>query len=224
MADHSGHRKRLRERFVNEGLANFPEHTALELLLTYAIPRRDVNELAHDLIDRFGSISGVMDAPIDQLTKVPGIGHDTAVLLNLIPQLGSRYMISRTNHSNIISSTDAAGKFLLPRFFGETEEVVYVVAMDGKGKVLDCRMLFRGSVNSAAISIRKVVEMAISTGCSSMILAHNHTSGVAVPSQEDRDTTNLVRTALATIGVALADHIIVADGEYVSMAESGLLR
>lgn len=223
MADHSGHRKRLRDRFINEGLANFPEHTVLELLLTYAIPRKDVNELAHDLIDRFGSLAAVLDADPEQLTKVPGIGRDSAVLLNLIPQLGSRYMLSRNDCTNIITSTSSAGQFILPRFFGETEEVVYVMAMDGKGKVLDCRMLFRGSVNSAAVSVRKVVEVAINTGCSSMIMAHNHTSGVAVPSKEDQDTTKLVSTALATIGVVLADHIIVADGDYISMAESGLM-
>lgn len=132
-------------------------------------------------------------------------------------------MLSRTDCTNIIGSTEAAGRFLLPRFFGETEEVVYVLALDGKGKVLDCRMLFRGSVNSAAVSVRKVMEVAINTGCSSIILAHNHTSGVAVPSQEDRATTKLVSTALATVGVTLVDHIIVADGDYISMAESGLV-
>jgi DNA repair protein RadC len=108
-----------------------------------------------------------------------------------------------------------------PRFFAQREEVVYIVCLDAKCKVLNCRLLFRGSVNSAQISIRKIVETALIFNSTSVIIAHNHTSGIAVPSIDDENTTRKIREALASVDIDLADHIVVADDEFVSMADNG---
>ena len=220
---HDGHRDRLRNRFIEYGLESFDEHTALELLLFYAKVRGDVNPLAHQLINRFGSISGVMDAPLEDLLKVDGIGKNTAVLLKLIPQLGQRYMVSKSSTDCILNTSQTAGQYLVPRFFGEKDEVVYMVCMDAKYKVLNCRLLFRGSVNTANISLRRIVENALNSNASNVIIAHNHTSGIAIPSNEDVDVTKRIIQALSAVDITLTDHIVVADDDFVSMADSKLI-
>jgi len=220
---HDGHRARVKRRFLEHGLDNFDEHTVLELLLFYALPQRDVNPLAHTLIDRFGSLANVLDAPPEELTKVPGVGENAAALINLIPQISRRYLMSRAEFDNILDSTQKAGEFIVPRFCGERDEVVYLVCMDAKYKVLCCRLLFRGSVNSASVSVRKVMEQALAAGSSNVILAHNHTSGIALPSREDLETTDRIRDALESVDIHLVDHIIVADDDFVSLADTGRL-
>ncbi|HHT16771.1 MAG TPA: DNA repair protein RadC [Papillibacter sp.] len=224
MSVHKGHRERMKRRFLEHGIESFEEHHVLELLLFYALPRVDVNPLAHNLINRFGSLAAVFDAPIDELIKVDGVGRNTATLIKLMPQVARRYMISRASLSDILDTTEKAGRYLLPRFFGERDEVVYLVSLDAKCKVLNCRLMFRGSVNSASVSIRKIVETALSFNATSVILAHNHTSGIALPSREDQMTTRRVEAALKAVDIVLADHIIVADEDFVSLADSGFFR
>jgi len=224
MSVHDGHRERLKEQFSEHGLGAMPDHNVLELLLFYAIPRGDVNPLAHDLVDRFGSLAAVFDAPIEKLMSVPGVGENTARLIKLIPQVSRRYLISRAKYDGILSSPAAAGRYLLPYFYAERDEVVYLVCLDGKRQVLACRCLFRGSVNSANVSVRKLVETALSCNAASVILAHNHPSGIAVPSREDEATTRRIMAALDAVEIELADHIVVADDDFVSMADSGFFK
>lgn len=221
---HDGHRARLKKRFLNHGLDNFDDHNALELLLFHSVPRRDTNELAHALIDRFGSLSEVFDAPVEELMKVSGIGEASALLIKLVPQMSRRYLISRTAPDKILSSTRKAGEYITPYFFGERDEVVYMVCLDAKFKVIACRMLARGSVNSANINVRKVVETALSFNSTSVILAHNHTSGIAFPSNEDKATTRRVLDALRAVDINLSDHIIVADDDFFSFADHDFLK
>ena len=224
MGVHDGHRARLKEQFSEHGLAALPDHGVLELLLFYAIPRGDVNPLAHTLIDRFGTLAAVFDAPEEELRSVPGIGENAARLIKLIPQVSRRYLISRTKYDGVLASPAAAGRYLLPYFYAERDEVVYLVCLDAKRQVLACRRLFRGSVNSANVSIRKLVETALLCNAASVILAHNHPSGIAVPSREDEATTRRIMAALDAVEIELADHIVVADDDFVSMAESGFFR
>ena len=221
---HEGHRKRLRERFLSEGLDGFAEHNVLELLLFYALPQGDTNELAHQLIDRFGSLAGVLDASPTDLCQVGHVGMYTASLLSLMPSLFRRYKLSGISRDDCLNTTEKAGEYLLPLFTGLKNEVVYLVCLDAKCKPLCCRMLFEGTVNVAQINTRKTVELALTFNASSVILAHNHLSGVALPSAEDEATTLHVQTALEAVGVKLADHIIVADEDFVSLAQSGLIR
>jgi len=214
----------MKRRFLEHGLESFEDHHVLEILLFYALPRVDVNPLAHNLLKQFGSLAAVFDAPLDELEKVEGIGRNAATLIKLIPQVARRYMISRASLSDILDSSEKAGRYLLPRFFGERDEVVYLVCLDAKCKVLNCRLMFRGSVNSASVSIRKIVETALSFNATSVILAHNHTSGIALPSREDQITTRRIEEALRAVDITLADHIIVADDDFVSLADSGFFH
>ena len=224
MSVHDGHRVRMKNRFLEHGLDSFDDHNVLELLLFYAIPRGDVNPLAHELVTRFGSLSAVFDAPLDELMKVPGIGENTALLIKLIPQMSRRYMISRTRNDNILNSTEKAGNYLMQFFYAERDEVVYMACLDAKCKVINCKLIFRGSVNSANISVRKLVENALLYNATSVIIAHNHTSGIALPSQEDISTTRKIEDALRAVDIILNDHIIVADDDYVSLADNGILK
>ncbi len=219
---HSGHRDRLRRQFERAGIDSLSDVQVIELLLFYAIPRRDTNPIAHRLLDRFGSLSGVFEAPIAELCQIEGVGKNAAMLLSLVPQSARRYLIDRARVETVLDTTEKAGRYLLPFFHGERDEVVYLLCLDAKCKVLDCRLLFRGSVNTAGVSVRKIVEAALAYNATSVVLAHNHTSGIALPSAEDEQTTRRLRAALDAVGILLADHIVIADDDFVSMADNGL--
>ena len=221
---HKGHRERLKLRFLESGLDSFTDVQALELLLFYAIPQKDTNPIAHALLERFGSLSQVLDAPLEALKKVPGISDHAATLLRLATELARFYQVDTARRTEVLTSLDACGAYLVPRFFGRKVETVFLLCLDAKCKVLCCREIGEGSVNAASISVRKVVEAALSANATTVVLAHNHPSGIASPSHEDYAATDRARNALETIGVALADHIIVADGDFVSLAESGYLE
>lgn len=224
MGVHDDHRSRVKRRFTEHGIEPFDDHQLLELLLFYAIPRRDTNPIAHALISRFGSLAAVFDAPIKELCSVEGIGENTAVLIKLIPSAGRRYMMSRTSIDRILDTTEKAGEFLLPQFYGYNEEVVFLLCMDAKCKVLSCRLVARGNVNSASVSARKIVEIALAANASGVILAHNHTSGIALPSKEDEVTTRRIKAALDAVDTLLIDHIIVADDDFISMSDCGFFN
>lgn len=222
MSIHDGHRQRLKDRFREEGLDNFEEHQALELLLFYCIPRLDTNPIAHALIDRFGSFSGVMDATVEELEKVPGIGSGAATFLSLMAQSWRYYQVNHAMRKDVILPTvNECGKYLIPYFSGKRNETVYLLCLDAKCKMLCCKEIGEGSVNSAAVPIRKIVEIALGANASSVILSHNHPSGLALPSDEDIATTRRLATALDAVEITLADHIIVADDDFVSLAQSG---
>ncbi len=218
---HKGHRERLKQRFLEDGLDNFTDIQVLELLLFYAIPQRDTNPIAHALLNHFGSLSGVLDADVAELKKVPGISDHSATLLALVTELCRYYQVDSAQRVEILTTLDACGAYLVPRFFGRTRETVFLLCLDAKCKVLCCKEVGEGSVNSSSISVRKIVETALAANATTVILAHNHPSGVAVPSGEDAQTTRRIAAALSAVEVHLADHIIVADGDYVSMVQSG---
>ena len=218
---HSGHRERLRNLFLEEGLDSFCEINALELLLFYCVPRKDTNDLAHRLLDYFGSYCNVLNAPHAELKKVHGVSDQVATYLNLQGAAVRYYMLKRQNDTKVVKNESQYSELLLPHFIGKANEMVYLLCLDAKCKVLCCREITEGSVNAANISIRKVVDVAISSNATSVVLAHNHPSGVALPSGEDVQTTIMIAKALDAVGVVLVDHIVVADGDYVSMTQSG---
>ena len=224
MGTHDGHRERKRAQFLEHGLDSFADHEVLELLLFYAIPRKDTNGIAHALMDRFGSLDAVFSAPAEELEKVAGVGSSAAALIKLVPQLYRRSRITADEHPAILHDTASIGAFFLDRFVGESNEVTYVACLDAKGKVITCRRLSEGSVGAAEISVRKVMETALRCNAAAVVLAHNHPSGVALPSREDLLATKQVADALCATGIALLDHIIVADGDFVSMAENGIIQ
>ena len=222
MSIHDGHRARLRKRFKEEGLDGFSEIQALELALFYAISRKDTNPIAHALLDHFGSLAQVLEAPVEELQKVPGVGENTAVYLRMITELGRFYMVSRTTQTKVLTTLEQCAEYMLPFFYGRRLETVFLLCLDAKCKVLCCKEVAEGSVNAAGISVRKVVETALGANATSVVLAHNHPSGVAVPSGEDVQTTRRIAAALAAVEVHLVDHIVVADEDYVSMVQSGV--
>lgn len=223
MGVHEGHRKRLKAQFLVHG-DDFLDHQLLELLLCYAIPQGDVNELAHALLGRFGSLAGVLDALPQALMQTPGIGEHSAVLLKLIPKLSGRYTSIRGSLGDILESTRAACEYLRPYFQqGARNEMVYIVCMDAKCKVLGVHKLGEGSVNATDIAPRKVVEIALAHNATAVIVAHNHVSGIALPSNADLATTRKLCAVLHDLGISLADHLIFADDDMVSIKDSGLL-
>ena len=222
MSIHDGHRQRLRQRFLEEGLDHFDEIQVLELLLFYCIPRKNTNEIAHALLERFGSVAQVMEAPVAELRKVNGMGENAAVFLALVNAFGRYYQVNRATNMELLSDIEKCGAYLLPKFIGRRNETVFLLCLDAKCKVLSCREVGEGSVNSAAVPIRRIVEMALGVNATSVVLAHNHPSGLAVPSGEDVQTTKHLAMALRSVEIELVDHIVVADGDFVSMVQSGL--
>ena len=221
MSIHDGHRQRMKDRFRAEGLDHFSDIQVLELLLFYCIPRKDTNPIAHALLERFGSLSQVLDAPIGELAKVPGMGESAATFLSLTTAVGRYYQVDRAMNVEILTSIEACGRYLVPFFYGRRNETVFLLCLDAKCKVLCCKEIGEGSVNSAGVPIRRIVEAALGVNATTVILAHNHPSGIAVPSGEDVQATQRVAAALSTVDIALADHILVADDDFVSMVQSG---
>ncbi|MBR7074511.1 MAG: DNA repair protein RadC [Oscillospiraceae bacterium] len=223
MGVHDGHRDRLRQSYLEHGLMSMNDINALELLLFYAIPRRDTNEIAHRLLDRFGSLDNVFSAPAEELQEVEGIGENAAALLTLIPEIMKKSRVSKAREIRQIRSSDDAGAYLLPYFLNERDEVVYLLCLDTKRCVICCTEMGRGVVNSVDTGIRRIVEKALKVRACSAILAHNHPDGIALPSREDEVFTRALYNALETVGIRLEDHIIVAEDDYTSMADTGLL-
>ena len=222
MGLHDGHRERKKEQFRQHGLDAFADHEVLELLLYYAIPRRDVNPVAHALMERFGSLEAVLSAPAAELEKVPGIGPTASTLLRLIPQVTHRARRSSTVPT-ILDTTERIGAFFLDQYVALDHEVMYLLCLDAKGKMLCCRKINEGDVSSVGLNLRKIVEIALHSNAVMAALAHNHPSGLALPSYEDRIATLQVRDALTAVNVQLVDHIIVADDDFVSLRHEGLL-
>ena len=223
MSIHEGHRARMRKQLKTSGMDSLSDVQVLEVLLYYAAPRGDTNPAAHALLNRFGTLDGVFCAPESELKKVDGIGDAAAQLIRLVPQVARRCLMSRSAQIEILDTTSRCGQYLLPYFHGEGEEVVYLLCLDAKCKALDCVLIHRGGVNVASIAARKVVKAALDANATSVVLAHNHPSGVALPSEEDRRVTRIVKSALDAVDVLLVDHIIVADDDFVSLADDGVL-
>ena len=222
LSGHEGHRSRLRKRLLSEG-EKLTEPEMLEALLFYVIPRQDVRPLAEELLRRFGSLSGVMEAESAELMKVPGLGEQGAALLRLIPKISRRYYLSRSDSRKLLQDSDAAGDYVVPRLMFAQEEIMLLLLLDANSHLLRCVELYRGEPAASALSVRRVVELALEARASRVVLAHNHVSGIALPSKEDVDATKLVRDALAPVGVVLADHLVVAGDDYVSMRDSDML-
>lgn len=217
---HDGHRQRLRDRFIEYGMESFTDIEALEILLFYAVPRRDTNALAHALLEYFGSYRGVMEADLHALEKVPGIGANAAALIKLVAAHSMRYQIAQRSAIKRIGSVQNAGEYLRPLFAYAKRELVYMMSLDARQTVIRCHLLAEGASGQVNLAARDVAELALSDKAVSVILAHNHPSGVALPSDSDISTTKLLIQTLSLLGMELYDHLIFADDEFVSIRDS----
>lgn len=223
MGIHDGHRKNMRTRFMDSGLDSFADHEALELLLYYAIPRRDTNPIAHALMQRYETLSNVLNASVEDLKTVEGIGESAAILIHMVSLLHLKANLPSVKKTIILNTTEETGAYLLQRFASEHNETAYELCLDRKGKLLSCKRLGRGNGFSIDLDIRQVVENALRVSASAVVLAHNHPSGIAMPSANDYAATERVRDALKAVDIKLVDHIIVADEDYVSFRDSGFI-
>ena len=220
---HSGHRARLLETYLAAGLDGLSDVEALELMLGYAIARRDVNPLAHRLLTEFGSLYRVFEAPAEKLRLVPGVGPRTAALIRLTADLWSRCERSRLSAQLFLRSTGEIGRYLVAQTDGVREERAWLLSLDARCRVIECRELCRGAVNSVNLPFRRVVEAALLANASTVVLAHNHTSGTLLPSLEDVEYTRQAAQALELVDVSLSDHFILGERNYISMKASGML-
>ena len=206
MGEHDGHRARLRTR--------------LELLLFYSVPRANTNPIAHRLLERFGSLSGVLEAPRSELLKVEGVGAASATLLSLIPPLTRRYLMDKNAMGIVLDTSEKRGAYIQPLFIGQNNEQLYLLCLDQKFKLLNCVLLAEGNLGQVMVDMRTILDITLRSNASLVILAHNHTQGFALPSDEDLQITRQIAEALKMISVTLVDHIIVARDDFTSMRDS----
>ncbi len=221
---HNGHRLRLKSKFSRVGLKGFEDHEVLEFLLTFAIPQKDVNPLAHELINRFGSLNDVLDAPIDELQKVPGIGNHVATLLSLMPQVAQRYLENPAAGKRYSMATaDQRIAYFVPKFVGVKNECLYAAMLNNNLEVITCEQVTEGSIDAIRLEYRKLIDIAVRHHANSIVLAHNHPSNPE-PSMEDIATTMAVKDALSVCGIHLLDHIVICRDSGVSFSATERLR
>jgi len=218
---HSGHRARQKEKFREHGLDSFTDVEALELLLYYAIPRADTNELAHRLLDRFHGFRGVLEAGLDELQAVPGVGENAAALLRLVTALNTRYQRAGRRRGMSVSGSGEIGEFLQHEFDYRNEECSVLLCLDPGEHVIECHLLAEGTSSMVELSAREIMQYVLQDKAAKAVLAHNHVAGVALPSSADVEATGRIYHMLRTIGVELLDHLVFCDGDFVSMRESG---
>lgn len=216
---HKGHRQKLKNRVLAGGLAGEAPHTILELLLFYGIPRKDTNPIAHELLDRFGSLSGVLRAGVEELKSVQGMTENAALLLHLILPVYAAYEEDLRRMPTLPESAAQIVDFMRPKLIGSTTEKAYLLCIGGNGKLLGLRKICEGDLSSAAIDLRALAAAVLETKAQDAILVHNHPNGVAAPSLQDIDATKQIVSFLDQMKVRLVNHIILSENDYCSMAD-----
>ncbi len=213
---HDGHRKRVRQSFLNRDINSMPDHEILEMMLFYAYSRRDTNEIAHRLIKTFGNLEAVMNAAYEDLLQVKDVGENAATLIVLFSRYAKRYMMKSNELKKEFTEEDIMN-FLKTRLSHERNEVVVSIFCDNKGQFIKTAEIDRGTSTETAFRTRELVEAAIRCGASKVIISHNHPKGFAVPSQADINATVDLKDIFNQLDIELIDHIIVADDDCFSM-------
>lgn len=217
---HKEHRKRLREKFLKVGAEGLATHELIELLLFYAIPMKDTNETAHQLIKEYSRVTDILEASPESLAEIEGLGENSAILFKLILAIMNKYMTEQNDLVNAMLTPKNIDKYIKNLFYGHTNEVAYAILMDKDCVVKKVKMLSTGTVNSAPLYPREVVKLAVNEHYPYMILAHNHPNGNAIPSQNDFKITKTIELALNFVDVRLVDHIIVSGNDVISLAKN----
>lgn len=220
---HEGHRQRVKSRYLKEGLDAFEDHQILEMLLFFCIPMKDTNELAHKMINEFGSLAGLLEADPKDICKRCEVSENTAILVSLIPSLARRYFKDKWGDRPVLDSSAKAGEYAVSLFAGRTYENFFVICLNAQNRVNYAALVHEGTINEAPVYPRLIVETALRHQANSVILAHNHPGGSMQPSGADINVTKKIVTALEAISISVVDHIIVAGEKYLSFAEKGLI-
>lgn len=218
---HKNHRQRLKAQMKEAGLDSFADHNLLEVLLFYSLPQKDTNPIAHRLLERFGSISGVLDASFDELCDIDGIKDNSAMLIKLAAQLTKRYWSEQNSEQlhPVLDDVQKLSAYLITKFIGVNEEQVFLLCLDSNLRVITCERISVGSINQTTLDYRVVVEKVIRSKAVSIVLSHNHPNASVQPSNNDIVATNYIKSVLSTIHVELIDHIIVSGRRFSSMRQ-----
>lgn len=215
---HEGHRDRVRQKFLNIGFDNMQDHEILEMILFYAIPRKDTNDLAHHLLNTLGSLTDVFEAPLESLENC-GLSHNAAVYIKMIAAFGGRYHHDKMKNQTTTVTEENIEEKLSAKFVGANDhERVVVLLIDTYGREVYSGIVSEGSVSNSEVYTRKILELAVRYHACGVILSHNHTNGIPIPSKSDIEATKKLKTALQSISVRLVDHVIVSQSGCVCMA------
>lgn len=211
---HEGHRQRLKNRFIETGFQGFEPHNILELLLFYSIPRKDTNVIAHNLLNRFGSLKNVFNASFEDLIQVEGIKENSATLIKMVPLIAKEYVDSSLTKNPIFDTANKIGEYFVNKYMDAQNEIVYIMLLSNKFELLSVEKIHEGNVSSAHVSTRKIIELTIRHNASMVVLAHNHPGGTICPSLEDINTTASLMTALNNCEILLLEHFVIAGNEF----------
>lgn len=218
-----GHRKRIKEKYAQGGLSDWLDYEVLEFALSYALARKDTKPIAKELLAKFKSLDGVLDADRKELEKIEGISKHTALFLNFLKDMAVLYMESALYNRNLLSSPSSVFNYLRTSLKGRTDEEFKVMFLNSKSCLLAVETLQTGTVNRTAVYPRKIVERVLYCHATAVIAAHNHPGGSLTPSEEDCKITKVIKEALKIVEVVLLDHIIIGADGYFSFKEKGLL-
>ena len=217
---HKGHREKVKQRYIESGLGSMPDHNILELLLFFGIPQKDTNPLAHELMDRFGSFSGVLEASVTELKSVKGMTDSAACLLTIFLPVYKRYVSDLRKKKLQFKNPKEIADYLRPLYLDTNNERIYALCFDLQDRLIACRVVNDGDIDSSTFDIRKLATIVLEVRAKKVILSHNHPNGTLVPSDGDVKVTKSAFDLLDMLKVQLLDHIIVTDSSYFSMVKS----
>jgi len=221
--DNREHRKRLREKYLTSGIEAFHEYEVLELLLTYAISRKNVKPQAKEFLREFGSLKGVVDADIGDLIKIKGVGKDSAILLKLVKETAALYLKQKAKEKRQVSCTTELLDFCRTVMGAKKDEEFCVIYLDAQNQIIEFETIQKGIVNQAVVYPRQVLESALKKKASAIILAHNHPSGHVRPSDADIRLTKTIQETAKVLDILVHDHIIIGENRFFSFREEGLM-
>jgi DNA repair protein RadC len=218
-----GHRKRLREKFLDSGLAGFHDYEVVELLLTLAMPRKDCKDAAKAAMKQFKTLQGVLEASPKALCEIPGIGPKNLLGIKLIKAVADRYLEKRLLHKDALNNSKELFEYLYHSIRDKTRECFNVVFLNAKNRVVATETLFEGTLTASSVYPREVVLAALNQHAAALIFAHNHPSGDPKPSQEDIAITRQLVFACRVVGITVHEHLIIGNNRYFSFADEGYI-
>lgn len=204
----------MKQRYLTEGFENFAPHEVLEMLLFYAKPQGDVNPTAHALLDRFGSLHAIFESPVSDIAAVPGMGEHSAILLKLIPELLRRYVAEQRQEVECFDTLSKVGDYLYHKFIGLDYECLYMMMFDNRMGLIDCVRVAEGNVSASNVPFRLMTEKILQRRASAIVLAHNHPSGLPIPSSEDLNVTDELDNLFSVLDITVVEHLIVTERNF----------